>query len=450
MRWIESQPPSLCRSTDDASSSSVSIEQQPQKPAQALQIELDQAKAEQQEEVEKLNQQLEQLRTQAGSAQAEAEASAARLQDLEQRHASSEAQHSSLKKTHSRQTNQLHTVQADLTVTASELSRAQAAHASAKATQDQLEQQVKDLSNAKSELEQKAYQDKQALENLTSTNNNLQADLQRTRDESENDARETHARLKASDDAKQSLQVKLSAAEASVSDLLRQVDQLKAANANLTEKERAFHAYKAEAEVDQASLEQQLADLRELQQATASESADNKFLCEQLEAKHAILVQQQKREQSQNRHIPRLLNIAHAFARQAQGAAALLTKSTPNVATNASTVELPPDMPSTLSPDFFLSSTASPEVEQGMCEAVVQSKLQQIEALSKEASDEFPRAINEHLKATNSTLLRWQKECKAYRQRERAKIAFQQFKEGDLALFLPTRNPTAQIWAAFK
>ena len=51
---------------------------------------------------------------------------------------------------------------------------------------------------------------------------------------------------------------------------------------------------------------------------------------------------------------------------------------------------------------------------------------------------------------------KWQKEARAYRDRAHIaqrdgheKIAFRNFKEGDLALFLPTRNQQAGAWAAF-
>ncbi|KAI9455244.1 autophagy-related protein 11-domain-containing protein [Lactarius psammicola] len=49
---------------------------------------------------------------------------------------------------------------------------------------------------------------------------------------------------------------------------------------------------------------------------------------------------------------------------------------------------------------------------------------------------------------TGSTIRKWQKHCKGYRERSKAKISFRNFAEGDLALFLPTRNST-RPWAAF-
>ncbi|KDQ06894.1 hypothetical protein BOTBODRAFT_192771 [Botryobasidium botryosum FD-172 SS1] len=48
-----------------------------------------------------------------------------------------------------------------------------------------------------------------------------------------------------------------------------------------------------------------------------------------------------------------------------------------------------------------------------------------------------------------STIRKWQKQCKDYRERAKGKISFRNFSKGDLALFLPTRNSVAKPWAAF-
>ena len=48
-----------------------------------------------------------------------------------------------------------------------------------------------------------------------------------------------------------------------------------------------------------------------------------------------------------------------------------------------------------------------------------------------------------------SVIRKWQKQCKIYRERAKGKIAFRNFSQGDLALFLPTRNTPSKPWAAF-
>ena len=70
--------------------------------------------------------------------------------------------------------------------------------------------------------------------------------------------------------------------------------------------------------------------------------------------------------------------------------------------------------------------------------------------------DIFGEVIIKRVKETEHTARKWQREAKAYREKSRRtqieaneKIAFRSFKEGDLALFLPTRNQATRPWAAF-
>ena len=50
---------------------------------------------------------------------------------------------------------------------------------------------------------------------------------------------------------------------------------------------------------------------------------------------------------------------------------------------------------------------------------------------------------------SESTIRKWQKHCKKYRESAKNKITFRDFVVGDLALFLPTRNSPLRPWAAF-
>ncbi|KAG8887528.1 oligomeric, coiled-coil, peripheral membrane protein [Tulasnella sp. 332] len=59
--------------------------------------------------------------------------------------------------------------------------------------------------------------------------------------------------------------------------------------------------------------------------------------------------------------------------------------------------------------------------------------------------DAFAETVNK----AGSTIRKWQKQCKEYRERARGKITYRNFAKGDLALFLPTRNAVAKPWAAF-
>lgn len=68
-----------------------------------------------------------------------------------------------------------------------------------------------------------------------------------------------------------------------------------------------------------------------------------------------------------------------------------------------------------------------------------------LEALRAFDHDHFLEAINK----AGSTIRKWQKQCKEYRERAKGKISFRNFAKGDLALFLPTRNSVSKPWAAF-
>lgn len=68
-----------------------------------------------------------------------------------------------------------------------------------------------------------------------------------------------------------------------------------------------------------------------------------------------------------------------------------------------------------------------------------------LEALRAFDHDTFQEAVAK----TGSTVRKWQKQCKEYRERAKGKISFRNFAKGDLALFLPTRNSVSKPWAAF-
>jgi hypothetical protein len=59
--------------------------------------------------------------------------------------------------------------------------------------------------------------------------------------------------------------------------------------------------------------------------------------------------------------------------------------------------------------------------------------------------DDFLAAITK----SGSTIRKWQKQCKRYRESAKNKLAFRDFVVGDLALFLPTRNSPLRPWAGF-
>lgn len=71
-------------------------------------------------------------------------------------------------------------------------------------------------------------------------------------------------------------------------------------------------------------------------------------------------------------------------------------------------------------------------------------------------TETFSDAVAKRMRDMEHTARKWQKEARAYRDKSHRfqaeaheKIAYRSFKEGDLALFLPTRNNAHRPWAAF-
>ncbi|KAJ8111280.1 hypothetical protein OPT61_g6086 [Boeremia exigua] len=72
------------------------------------------------------------------------------------------------------------------------------------------------------------------------------------------------------------------------------------------------------------------------------------------------------------------------------------------------------------------------------------------------STETFSEAVAKRMRDMEHTARKWQKEARAYRDKSHRfqadgheKIAYRSFKEGDLALFLPTRNNAHRPWAAF-
>ncbi|PSN66704.1 hypothetical protein BS50DRAFT_600381 [Corynespora cassiicola Philippines] len=58
-------------------------------------------------------------------------------------------------------------------------------------------------------------------------------------------------------------------------------------------------------------------------------------------------------------------------------------------------------------------------------------------------------SVAKRMRDMEHTARKWQREARAFQAEAHEKIAFRSFKEGDLALFLPTRNQATRPWAAF-
>ncbi|KAF2852890.1 Taz1-interactin-like proteing factor 1 [Plenodomus tracheiphilus IPT5] len=95
------------------------------------------------------------------------------------------------------------------------------------------------------------------------------------------------------------------------------------------------------------------------------------------------------------------------------------------------------------------TDSATPEEEDGRYQEL-------IEKLNLFSTETFSDAVAKRMRDMEHTARKWQKEARAYRDKAHRfqadshdKIAYRSFKEGDLALFLPTRNNAHRPWAAF-
>jgi autophagy-related protein 11 len=95
------------------------------------------------------------------------------------------------------------------------------------------------------------------------------------------------------------------------------------------------------------------------------------------------------------------------------------------------------------------SESAKPEEEDQRYDELV-------DTLNRFNLETFSEAVSKRMRDMEHTARKWQKEARGYRDKSHRfqaeaheKIAFRSFKEGDLALFLPTRNQATRPWAAF-
>ncbi|KAK0104626.1 oligomeric, coiled-coil, peripheral membrane protein, variant 3 [Cadophora gregata] len=98
---------------------------------------------------------------------------------------------------------------------------------------------------------------------------------------------------------------------------------------------------------------------------------------------------------------------------------------------------------------LYWMNSDDPEAESGKYEAFMH-------AIGNFDVEAFCEVITKRVKDMEYTAKKYSKDARAYRDKSHAaqkeaheKIAFKNFKEGDLALFLPTRNQTTGAWAAF-
>ncbi|KAJ7909637.1 putative peripheral membrane protein [Mycena leptocephala] len=250
----------------------------------------------------------------------------------------------------------------------------------------------------------------------------------------------------------------------------REKDRLLRAQAS--EHDRIIRDHIAEADGDRAVLERQFHELKAVQEHTVRQleglrvemdvaNADSLGLREEVkrlerelrEARHAERVLREdlragrasqsdfeQRLENSSRLIAQILDVALAFRSAHVKAlnAAQLMASHPGMGSRSGTGMAESGFSSSMRHSIISHLDEPSPIDPSDPPAA-------LEALRAFDHDHFLEAITK----TGSTIRKWQKQCKEYRERAKGKISFRNFAKGDLALFLPTRNSVSKPWAAF-
>ncbi|KAJ7923394.1 putative peripheral membrane protein [Mycena leptocephala] len=250
----------------------------------------------------------------------------------------------------------------------------------------------------------------------------------------------------------------------------REKDRLLRAQAS--EHDRIIRDHIAEADGDRAVLERQFHELKAVQEHTVRQleglrvemdvaNADSLGLREEVkrlerelrEARHAERVLREdlragrasqsdfeQRLENSSRLIAQILDVALAFRSAHVKAlnAAQLMASHPGMGSRSSTGMAESGFSSSMRHSIISHLDEPSPIDPSDPPTA-------LEALRAFDHDHFLEAITK----TGSTIRKWQKQCKEYRERAKGKISFRNFAKGDLALFLPTRNSVSKPWAAF-
>ncbi|KAL0576105.1 oligomeric, coiled-coil, peripheral membrane protein [Marasmius crinis-equi] len=247
--------------------------------------------------------------------------------------------------------------------------------------------------------------------------------------------------------------------------------------AQASEHDRVLRDHIAEADGDRAVLERQFFEckaaqehaerqLKELKSELEIERADAVGLREELqrvevelrEVRHIERVLRddlkagrssqsnfENQLENSNRLLAQILDAAIAFRAshlKALRTAQTITSHPTSRQSGSASILVEPA--SAFSPELRHSIIGHPEVEEPL-PIDPSDPAGALEALRAFDHDHFQEAIAK----TGSTVRKWQKQCKEYRERAKSKISFRNFAKGDLALFLPTRNSVSKPWAAF-
>ncbi|GME23445.1 Autophagy-related protein 11 [Neofusicoccum parvum] len=217
----------------------------------------------------------------------------------------------------------------------------------------------------------------------------------------------------------------------------------------------------AEAKAQVANIQKSLADLQEKYSTLQANSTSGESRSEQ-QAKRARDLSE--RLLANNDRLHRLLETL-GFAITQQGNQMVIQRASrvagqsailpgESAAGMTRSVSSPPPSKKPLENSQILKALKWTEQENADVEAVQFAEF--MANISRFDIETFSEAITKRMRDMEHTARKWQREARTYRDKSHRyqseaheKIAIRGFKEGDLALFLPTRNQATRPWAAF-
>lgn len=238
----------------------------------------------------------------------------------------------------------------------------------------------------------------------------------------------------------------------------------------LNEKDRILRDHRTESELDRATLEKELAELKEkldsldresaaqaaslthdlekLKAKTSTQESDNAELQTMCDERGRSISEMRADAQATSLKVATLLHLCQAFHNHCEEfLTQFIRRDIPKVK-NGST-----DAAASLLSGKGPATTFRPN---GSASASMATLDQAIDYMESRQPSELWDLVRAHCEHCISETFTWQKQCKRYKQRAdkavstaKEKLAFTSFHVDDLALFLPTKNISERTFAAF-
>lgn len=284
------------------------------------------------------------------------------------------------------------------------------------------------------------------LEEARSRGENLEHQIQAARAESE---QVVQALQEASQEKDRLLKAQMSEHDRIIRDHIAEADgdravldrQFSELQAVLEHKERELKDLRGDLEVANADAVGLREELQRVEHELREARHVERLLRDDLKAGRASQYDFEQRTEDNNRLIAQILEVAISFRNS--HVKALHTAQSLNVHPNSARHNTENLAASAFSVNGFRHGVIPHHGEPSPIDP--SDPAAALDLLREFDHDHFLEAVAK----TGTTIRKWQKQCKEYRERAKGKISFRNFAKGDLALFLPTRNSVSKPWAAF-